>query len=274
MNNNPLQAYFRRPALYFKLPSGGKFYPPGVVEIPPNGEMAVYAMTSADEIDAKTPDGLFNGASTVRIIKNCIPGILDPWQLNDIDIEATIVAIRAATVDGKLEIVTTCPSCTEESKYDIDLMRLLNEKQDIDYSKPLQIGELEIKFRPLTYAQTNQNGMRQFEIQRFAAMIETHEDQEEKQKVLTEALKQLNDMMIEIVTQTIEYVKTPETTVTDSTYIAEFLTSCDSKTNRVIKEYSAEMRQRNETKPLKMSCIHCKHEYKQPLVLNFTDFFV
>jgi hypothetical protein len=273
MSNNPLQAYFRRPALYFKLPSGGKYYPPGVVEIPPNGELAVYAMTSADEIDAKTPDGLFNGASTVRIIKNCIPSILDPWQLNDVDIEATIVAIRAATVDGKLEIVTTCPSCSEESKYDIDLMSLLGEKQDIDYAKPLQLGELEIKFRPLTYAQTNQNGMRQFEIQRFVSMVESHDNEEEKQRVITDALKQLNEMMIEIVTQTIEYIKTPETSVTDSTYISEFLTSCDSKTNKIIKEYSAEMRQKNETKPLDVTCLHCKHEYKQQLVLNFTDFF-
>lgn len=273
MNNNPLQAYFRRPAIYFKLPSEGKFYPPGVVDIPPNGELAVYAMTSADEIDVKTPDGLFNGASTVRVIKNCVPGIIDPWQLNDIDIEAAIVAIRAATVDGKMEIVTTCPACTEESKYDIDLLRLLNEKQFIDYSKPLMIGELEIKFRPLTYAQTNQNGMKQFEIQRFASLIETHEDEAEKQRVLTDALKQLNEMMIDVVTQTIEYIKTPETTVTEVEFISEFLTSCDTKTNRVIKEYSAEMRKKNETKPLQVTCMHCQHPYKQPLVLNFTDFF-
>jgi len=273
MNNNPLQAYFRRPALYFKLPSEGRYYQPGVVEIPPNGQMAVYAMTSADEIDVKTPDGLFNGASTVRVIKNCIPGILDPWQLNDIDVEAAIVAIRAATVDGKMEIVTTCPACTEESKYDIDLLRLLNEKQFVDYSKPLMIGELEIKFRPLTYAQANQNGMKQFEIQRFAALIENHEDEAEKQKILNDALKQLNEMMIDVVTQTIEYVKTPEATVTEVQYISEFLTNCDTKTNRVIKEYSAEMRKKNETKPLQVTCMHCKHEYKQPLVLNFTDFF-
>jgi hypothetical protein len=274
MSDNPLKAYFRRPVIYFKLPSGGKYYPPGVVNIPPNGELPVYAMTSADEIDVKTPDGLFNGASTVRVIKNCIPNIIDPWQLNDVDIEATIIAIRAATVDGKMEVVTTCPECSEESKYDIDLLKLLNEKQDIDYEAPLTIGELEIKFRPLTYHQTNQNGIKQFEIQRFAALMETHEDEIEKQKVLSEALKQLNEMMIGVVTQTIEYIKTPETTVTSSEYISEFLTGCDGKTNKIIKEYSSEMRQKNDTKPLQMTCMHCRHEYKQPLVLNFTDFFV
>lgn len=274
MSDNPLKAYFRRPVLYFKLPSEGKYYPPGVVDIPPNGELAVYSMTSADEIDVKTPDGLFNGASTVRVIKNCIPAINDPWQLNDIDIEATIVAIRAATVDGKMEIVTTCPACQEESKYDIDLLRLLNEKQNVNYDAVLELGELVIKFRPLTYHQTNQNGIKQFEIQRFATAIENFEDETEKQKILAEALKQLNDMMIDVVTQTIEYIKTPETTVTSEQYISDFLRNCDGKTNKLIKEYSAEMRQKNETKPLQMTCMHCENKYKQPLVLNFTDFFV
>jgi len=273
MSNNPLRAYFRRPSIYFKLPSGGRYYQPGVVNIPPNGEMAVYPMTSADEMAIRTPDGLYNGASMVQVIKNCIPDILDPWQLNDIDVDAAVVAIRAATVDGKLEIVSACPSCSEDSKYDIDLLRLLNEKQDIDYEKPLSVGELTIRFRPLSYSQSNQNSLKQFEIQRFAMLVEESEDTEQKQQVLNDALRQLNEMMIDIVTQTIEYIETPETRVTEGEFIKEFLVGCDIKTNKSIKEYSAELRSKNETKPLKMTCIHCKHEYKQQLVLNFTDFF-
>lgn len=273
MSDNPLRAYFRRPAIYFKLPSGGRYYKPGVVNIPPNGELAVYPMSSADEMAVRTPDGLYNGASMVQVIKSCIPDIQDPWQLNDIDIDATVVAIRAATVDGKLEIVTTCPSCNEESKYDIDLLRLLNEKKDVDYSRPLSVGELTVNFRPLTYAQTNQNALRQFEIQRFAMLVEESEDTERKQEVLNDALRQLNVMMLDIVTQTIESVETPETRVTDSAHIREFLEGCDGKTNKVIKEYSANLRSTNETQPLKITCMHCQHQYQQRLELNFTDFF-
>jgi hypothetical protein len=104
-------------------------------------------------------------------------------------------------------------------------------------------------------------------------LVEESEDTEQKQQVLNDALRQLNEMMIDIVTQTIEYIETPETRVTESEFIKEFLVGCDIKTNKSIKEYSAELRSKNETKPLKMTCIHCKHEYKQQLVLNFTDFF-
>jgi hypothetical protein len=273
MSNNPLKAYFRRPSIYFKLPSEGKYYQPGVVDIPPNGELAVYPMTSMDEMAIRTPDGLFNGDSLVRVIKNCIPDIKDPWKLNDIDIEAIVIAIRAASVDGKIEIGSTCPSCNEEATYDIDLLRLLVEKRTVDYSTPLEIGELVFTFRPLTYAETNANSLKQFEVQRMVNMIDDFEDGEEKTKMYGESMKKLNDMLVGVVAQTIESIKTPETTVTEPQYITEFLAECDSKTNNQIKEYSGKLRTANDTPPLKMTCIHCGHKYDQSLVLNFTNFF-
>ena len=72
---NPLQAYFRRPAIYVQLPSGGKFNEPGELEIPENGESPVYPMTAKDEILMRTPDALMNGATTVEVIQSCCPNI-------------------------------------------------------------------------------------------------------------------------------------------------------------------------------------------------------
>ena len=43
--NNPLQKYFRQPAIYVKLPSDGKFYPEGTLEMPVNKEIPIYPMT-------------------------------------------------------------------------------------------------------------------------------------------------------------------------------------------------------------------------------------
>lgn len=272
MSNNPLQQYFRRPTIYFTLPSGGKFYGPGVVNFPANKELPVYPMTSLDEISIRTPDGLFNGSSTVEVIKSCIPAIVDPWKLNSIDMEAVMVAIRAASVDGKMEIISTCPSCSEESKYDIDLLKLLVEKVDVDYSG-LVLGELTVNFRPLTYAESNENSKRQFEIQRLMATMDDYEDSAEKQKIMKECMDKMNHLFNDIVTQMIESVTTPETTVTDRVHISEFVTGSDRKTNKAIKEKSTALRQANDTKPLKIRCINCGHEYKQGLVLNFTDFF-
>ena len=50
IENNPLKQYFRRPAIYLKLPSGSKGYAPGVVNITESGELPVYPMTAIDEI--------------------------------------------------------------------------------------------------------------------------------------------------------------------------------------------------------------------------------
>jgi hypothetical protein len=273
MSDNPLKQYFRRPSIYFKLPSEGKYYAPGVVNIPPNGELAVYPMTTADEILIRTPDGLFNGASVVEVIKNCIPDIKDPWQLNSIDMEAVIVAIRAASVDGEIEINSSCPSCEEESKYGVNLLQLLAAKVDINYEKTLDIKELKVKFRPLTYAESNKNNMKQFEVQRLLASWEDAMDDERKKNIVSDGIKKLNDLTLDIVTQTIEYIETPEARVTEVEYIREFLSECDAKTSNTIKEHSSALKQKNDTKPLKITCIKCQHPYNQSLTLNFTDFF-
>ena len=79
--NNPLRQYFRRPAIYITLPSKGKYYPIGAVEIPEGGEIPVYPMTAIDEITSKTPDALFNGTAIAELIKSCIPAIKDPWAI-------------------------------------------------------------------------------------------------------------------------------------------------------------------------------------------------
>ena len=70
--NNPLRQYFRRPAVFISLPSGGEGYGPDDIEFEDenNLELPVYPMTAIDEITTKTPDALFNGTATVEIIKS------------------------------------------------------------------------------------------------------------------------------------------------------------------------------------------------------------
>lgn len=275
MNQNPLSQYFRRPALYFSLPSAGKYYNPGVVNIPPNGQLPVYPMSSIDEALAKSPDGLFNGDSLVRIVRSCVPDILDPWSLNNIDMEAVIVAIRASSVDGELDVTSVCPACKVESNYAVNLMNVLAEKTSVDYDTPLLIRDLEIKFKPLTYAEINNNGIEQFKLQRTLVLIDEIEDDEKKKEIMNSSIEGMNALLYDVLTSTIDWIKTPETTVNDRNFIREFLVNTDSKTSDAIKNHSISLRQKNDTKPLKLVCTSetCKHEYTQPLVLNFTDFF-
>ena len=273
IENNPLKQYFRRPSIYFKLPSDGKYYQPGVVDFPENRELPVFPMTAIDEMTVRTPDGLFNGTAIVELIKSCVPNIKDPWKINNIDLDAILVAIKAASGNGKMAIETTCPSCSETANYDVNLFPLLGGIKNVDYNSTLQINELKIKFRPLNYQETNQNGLDQLEIQKVLVSLDQYEDTEEKAKIMNESVKKLNEMIVKIICNTIEYIETPETKVHEQEYIRDFLNNCDKNTSNTIKDYSISLREKSELPSLPMKCPSCGHDYEQKIILNVTDFF-
>jgi len=99
LDNNPLKQYFRRPAVYVKLPSGGKYYPQGVIDMPTNGEIPIFPMTAIDEITTKTPDALYNGTAMAELMKSCVPNIKDPWAINSMDLDAILIAFVQQVVE-------------------------------------------------------------------------------------------------------------------------------------------------------------------------------
>ena len=126
IEQNPLRKYFRQPKVYLNLPSRGKFYPDGVLDMPETRELPVFAMTAKDELLIKTPDALLNGQATVDVIKSCIPNIVNPWQMPSVDLDACLVAIRIATYGEKLEITTKVPNLGEDRMFEVDLREILN----------------------------------------------------------------------------------------------------------------------------------------------------
>jgi len=272
--NNPLRQYFRRPALYFTLPSGGKFYPEGTIEMTENGEFPVFPMTAIDEITSKTPDALFNGMAITEIIKSCVPAIKDPWQMPSVDIDAVLIAIRAATNGTDLEIQSSCPSCKVESKYGINLIGLLSNMKQGDYDSLFPIGELKIKFSPLSYTHINKGNLLQFDLQRNITELQQMEDGDEKNtksnKLMLEISKENTKMMV----NSIEYILIPSgEQITNTEFIMEFLNNCDKKTNETIRLQISKLRENSVIKPQKIKCIECSNEYEQPIILNVTDFF-
>lgn len=273
MSNNPLQQYFRRPALYLKLPSGGNGYPENSIELPENGELPVYPMTAIDEITARTPDALFNGVAVVDIIKSCVPAIKDPWQILQLDLDPILLAIKMATNGSTMEIDTMCPSCNETSKFDVNLTLLLSEYKPGDYETPLKINDLSIKFHPLSYKKINDTSSIQFEIQRVLREIQGMPDGEERSNKSSQLLIQMNNIAMDLIVDSIEYISSPGGVVLDKEYIKEFLENIDVKLYDKIKDISMKLKQSTDTKPLKFKCIHCTHEYEQPFNVNVTDFF-
>lgn len=273
MSDNPLKQYFRRPAVYIKLPSLGEGYPPGSIEIPENGEIPIYPMTAIDEITNRTPDALFNGTAVVELIRSCVPAIKDPWKVTSVDLDPLLIAIRAATYGTNMEIDTKCPKCEEDAKYDVNLTKLMSDFKSGDYSRPLVFDEVQIKFVPMPFTEINKASLMQFEIQKTMQFLLEIEDDNERNRKTSEALKKVNDTYLDILTQMIKYVKVPDATVVDKEFIKEFLVNCDKVTYDKVREHSINLRQGTELQPLKISCIHCGHEYEQTLSVNVTDFF-
>lgn len=274
MSENPLKQYFRRPSIYIQLPSKCRFYTPDVVDMQMGGEIAVYPMSAIDEITARTPDALFNGQAVVDIIKSCVPSIKKPEALNTIDIDAILVAIKIASSGEYLDVTSKCPSCGTEGTYSMDMNGVLASRKDIDYNTTLKLRDLEIKFRPLTLQETNKNGMSQYEVQRLVMQIQEVEDGDEREARMRHAVEYLNKLTMEIISSTIEWIRTPETTVTEKQFIQEFLQHCDRQTHNTIKDYSVKLREESQLPDMPIKCSECGHEYTQQLTLNVSDFFV
>lgn len=273
LDNNPLKQYFRRPAVYIKLPSGGKHYPAGIIDMPENGELPIYPMTAIDEITTKTPDALYNGSAMAELMKSCVPNIKDPWAVNSMDIDAILIGIRAAAGGSDMEIESTCPACQTPGKYGLNLVAMLGQMRPGDYDKELEINDLKIKFRPLVYKEMNEASLGQIEIQRTFFLLEQEQDEEVRKTRSKDALKRVTELTIKLLTGAIEYIETPTTRVDGKEFIMDFLNNCDKNMYVTIRDYNAELKSATEIKPLKIKCVNCDHVYEQPFTLNTSDFF-
>jgi hypothetical protein len=273
ISNNPLKQYFRRPAIYIKLPSEGKYYSNDTINMTETNEFPVYPMTAIDEITTKTPDALYNGTAVANLIKSCIPDIIDPWKINSIDIDTVLIGIRIASSGSEMELDSACPFCNEPSSYTVDLNHVLSELSCPDYDKSLEVRELKIKFKPLTYKEINEASLGQFELQRLLLQLENISDLEEREAKGRDGIKHITDLTTKILSKTIESIETPNSVVSDEEFITEFLYNCDKTAYELIKDTNAKLRQGSEMKPINLTCPHCQKLYEQRITLNSSDFF-
>ena len=273
MDNNPLKQYFRRPAVYLKLPSGGQDYTPDVIEMPVNGEIPIYPMTAIDEITAKTPDALFNGTAVADIMKSCVPSIKDPWKINSNDLDAILIGIRAAANDEGLEIESECIKCKEHNTFNVNLVGLLTTLVAGDYTKELELGELKFKFRPLIYKEMNDAALGQIEIQKLFQSVTNMTPGPEQEAASTAGLKRITELTMVVISKSIEYIQTPGTRVTEQEHILDFFHNCDRNVFSKVRDFSTELKTATELKPINVQCTHCQHEYQQAISLNQSDFY-
>jgi len=278
LSPNPLAKHFRQPALYIKLPSNGRWYPPNTIDLPATGEIPIFAMTAKDELTMKTPDALMNGSSTAQVIRSCCPSILDPWKMPIVDLDTLLLAIRIATYGKELEFTAVCPHCTTKNEQNIDVSVMMDRINPGDWSRPVQAAGLSIKLRPLSYEEYNQNNMLNFDEQRIIQIVQSEDlNEAEKQSKFDEVFQKLITTGINAVSKNIEYITTPDgETVTDKAFILDFLNNCDKAVWDSIRAYLDNIKNDNKYNEVTLTCQNeeCGKEFVTPFLFEQTNFFV
>ena len=280
-NTNPLNKYFRQPALYVALPSGTD-YPPHVVTPTETGELGIMPMTAKDEIRFKTPDALMNGQGVVDVIQSCCPNIKDAWQIKSYDLDTILIAIRIATYGETMEINFNVPGANENVSHTINLPSLLEQikSQKIDTEFTLKDG-LKIKVRPLTYKDMTATSLQTFQQQKmYGAIQDSQLSDEEKATRFNDAFAKLTELNSSILLKNIAGVMmTDGTEVTDSTQIKEFVDNTNAALINEIEQKVIALRSQGAVRPLKLKATEeqikkgAPASYEVPVTFDTSNFF-
>ena len=271
---NPLASFYRQPKIYVRLPSKGEFYTPGSLDVSENGEYPVYAMTAKDELLFKTPDALLNGTSTVELIKSCIPAILNPWVMPNIDLDFALIAIRIATYGDKMEVGTNCPHCNAENSYDMDLTAWFDVFNQFVYEKDIPIDQLTVHVRPYTYKEVTKTALKSMEQQRIFQVIndDSLSDEQKLEKFGASFLK-LTELTVDIIADCITSIDAPDGAVTDKGMIKDFIANCSKDVFQRIQDHVVQMKERIEFKAQNVTCGECNQQFNLPITMDQSNFF-
>ena len=140
---------------------------------------------------------------------------------------------------------------------------------------------MEIKTKPLSYAEFTKSALKTFEQARLQAVVsDTKLKDEEKIAQFNSSFQKLTQLNVDMVVQTIESIRVDGQTVTDKTQIKEFV---DNANATVIKEIEAKLtalRTQGAVKPLKMKATEdqikkgAPTSYEVPVTFDSSNFFV
>ena len=272
---NPLAKHFRQPGIYLTLPSKGAYWPDGSIDLNMNGQVAVYPMTTRDEITIRTPDALLNGESVVQIIQSCCPQIKNAWKMPSIDVDATLIAIRIASYGTEMDIDTVCSHCNHENKHALDLSGVLDGIASPNYSIPVSFNGLKIKLKPQSYFEANKINLTTFEEQRLMSIVNDDKlSDEDKMKQYQEHMSRIIDINISIIAAGTDFIETEDgTQVTNTVWIKEFYDNADTKVIKAVREKFDSYAKTVELPKPKVKCEECEKEYPVAIQFDYANFF-
>jgi hypothetical protein len=282
-NTNPLNKYYRQPAIYIALPTKGRYYSADAYSPTPTGEIPVLPMTAKDEIAFKTPDAMINGQATVDVIRSCCPNILDPWQLTNYDLDTVLLAIRIATYGETMDITVTVPVVNEQVLHTVNLPAQLETVKNIEIKDSFRTKNgFTVHIKPLTYRDVTDIQVKTFEQQKIVASVNASTiEPEQKTQRFADAYRKLTELNFDMLSTSFTKIITPDgTEVTNREQIKEFLNNADSKLVNEMQDEMIGLRNQAQVRPvqLKSSEDQIKRgapvSFTVPLTFDNSNFFV
>jgi len=270
---NPLQKFFRQPKVYVSLPSKGLYYEPGSL-IGDYNNVPVFAMSGMDEIIMKTPDALFTGEATAKVIESCCPYIKNAKTMPSIDIDALLIAIRIATFGDKMSVTHTCQKCEAENEYEIELGKLLDYFNSLKFVNAIAVSEsLTIRIRPLQYEEMSYFSIENFKLQKTLFQTADLTD-DTRQQQIDQIYKDLSELQLQLFLTAIESVQIEGMLVTEKVHIEEWLRNTERDTYKLIKTKLEENKEAWGMPPNPILCSSCGAENSITITLDQANFFV
>lgn len=269
---NPLQKYFRQPKVFLNLPSKGLYYESGTLTGDYNS-VPVFAMSGMDEIIFKTPDALFSGEATIRVIESCVPYIKKAGKIPSIDIDSIIIAIRIATYGETLSLEKECENCGSDNNYDIQLPKILDHLSTLKFENQIKLNnDISLKIRPLNYSETSHYSMENFKLQKKLMQI-ADLSVEDQQKTLDEIYKDLADLQLDFFLSSIESVQLTDETIVDKQLISDWLKNSERDLFSTLKEKIESNKDQWQIPPQPTVCGSCNHKSNLEILLDQSSFF-
>jgi hypothetical protein len=241
---NPLSSFFRKKKLSLFLPSKGQWYPENSLKLDEDGSLPVFAMTATSDIKFRAGDINLSGKSTYELIKECVPGILQPELIPNIDIDSILLAIRLASYGDDFDISISVPNTKLSRTITVSLIELLKEiinRKDkwedsviIEDENGQQVS-LTIAPIPLKYLfLTSKNIINQKKI--LTKNID-NDDTVKDEKVFENSVNQLSNTIIDLICSCI---KSLELTDINKNIVASFTDKDSVQINKIIREMDIE----------------------------------
>jgi hypothetical protein len=281
MSNNPLQKHFRRPALWIKLPTLGRWYTDGSVAMNQDQQVRIFGLNAKDDIMLNTPDALLNGHALESVIQSCVPEVRDVKKLLQPDLDAIFLGIKAATNNGRFEIERKCEECKHENTFEVQCARLIDMTSYVENSDTeVMIGsELLVKIKPYSYEMRTLMIQKQLEEQRVLSAIENDQsitDDIQRADILARSIDKLATLTFSLVAQSITAVEMlgPDgMIVTDTDHITEWLTNIDKSTADAVISAVNALNEVGPPKETDAQCTECGHRWKEKLSFDPALFF-